>query len=62
MVSHTHWRVPASLRGTVNINHELSFFTRHGDLVGRSCVFVFLLLFLLLIFSLFLHKQKPTTP
>ena len=48
LVSHTHWRVPASLRGTVNLNHELSFYTRHGDLVGRGCVLLSLLLLALL--------------
>ena len=50
MVSHTQWRVPASLRGTVNINHESSFFTRHGDLVGRASVILSLLLLALWIF------------
>ena len=49
IVSHTHWRVPASLRGTVNTNYELTFFTRHGDLTGRGCVLATLLLLALLL-------------
>ena len=53
ILSHTPWCQPATLRGTVNINYRQSFFTRHGDIVGRACVIVFLLLSVLLLISLF---------
>ena len=41
----TPWWEPAVLRGTVNLSSRQTFFVRAGDLVGRLCVFLFVLLF-----------------
>ena len=38
----------AVIRGTVNLADRQTFFVRHGDIVGRLCVFLFLLLLLAL--------------
>lgn len=43
------WWEEAVMRGDVNLNSELSFFARHGDVAGRLCVLVFLLLSILLL-------------
>ena len=43
------WWEEAVMRGTVNLNSELSFFARHGDVTGRVCVLVFLLLLALFV-------------
>lgn len=34
----TAWWVPTAERRTVHLNNELTFFVRHGDLVGRAAV------------------------
>ena len=52
------WWEEATLRGTVNVNTRLSFFTRHGDMVGRVCTLAFLLLLSLLIVRLFVPKKS----
>ncbi len=56
IVSRGPWWEEATLRGTVNVNTRQSFFTRHGDIVGRVSTLVFLLLLALLIVSLFRKK------
>ena len=56
IVSRGPWWKEATLRGTVNVNTRQSFFTRHGDIVGRVSTLVFLLLLALLIVSLFRKK------
>ncbi|MBR4809575.1 MAG: apolipoprotein N-acyltransferase [Bacteroidales bacterium] len=53
----TPWWEQATLRGTVNVNTRQSFFTRHGDIVGRVSTLVFLLLLALLIVRLFVPKK-----
>ena len=44
VVSRTPWWEPALLEGTVGLCSEQTFFVRYGDMVGRVCVFLFLLL------------------
>ena len=46
ILSRTTWWEPAVLRGTVNLSSRETFFVRAGDIVGRACVFLFVLLFL----------------
>ena len=43
------WWEEYVMRGSVNLNTHKSFFTRHGDIVGRVCVLAFLLLLALLV-------------
>ena len=45
IVCSSSWWRPEILRGYVNRNDELTFFVRNGDIAGRVCTFVFLLLF-----------------
>ena len=44
ILSRTAWWEPAVLRGTVNLSSRETFFVRAGDIVGRVCVFLFVLL------------------
>ena len=52
------WWEEATLRGKVNLNSRTSFFVRHGDIVGRVSVLVFLLMLALLIVRLFVWSKK----
>ncbi len=40
----TGWQEKTVLQGSINKNDGLTFFTRHGDITGRVCNFVFWLL------------------
>ena len=44
ILSRTTWWEPAILRGTVNLSSRETFFVRAGDIVGRVCVLLFVLL------------------
>ena len=44
ILSRTPWWEPVILRGTVNLSDRTTFFVRAGDVVGRVCVFLFVLL------------------
>lgn len=48
VISETEWWKAATLSGTLNLNSKETFFVRHGDLAGRICTLLFLVLFLLL--------------
>lgn len=49
VVSRGPWWEETTLRGTVNLNSQQTFFVEHGDMVGRLCTFVFLLLLLMVV-------------
>lgn len=40
----TPWWKPAVLSGSINKNDRITFFVAHGDITGRVCTFVFILL------------------
>ncbi len=42
----TEWWKPDVIRGTLNLNSELSFYTKYGNVLGRSFAFVTVLLIL----------------
>lgn len=44
VLSSTPWWEPAVLEGSVNLNSRQTFFVRYGDMTGRICVFLALLL------------------
>ncbi len=46
VVESTDWWEPAYLKGKVNLNDEVTFFVRQGDIVGRFAVFLSVLLLL----------------
>jgi len=58
VVSRGPWWEEATLRGTVNVNTRQSFFTQHGDIVGRVSTLAFLLLLALLIVGIIRGKVK----
>lgn len=43
------WWEESVLQGSVNLNSQQTFFVRHGDITGRICTLVFLLLLALLL-------------
>ena len=51
------WWEEATLRGSVNLNSEESFFARNGDIAGRVSVLVLLLMLGLLLVRLFVRKK-----
>jgi len=40
----TEWWVPAALKGSINANEDITFYVRHGDMIGRIAVFALALL------------------
>ena len=40
----SQWWKPAVMCGSINLNDELTFFVRNGDITGRVCTFVFWLI------------------
>ena len=46
IVAETEWWKPAVLKGIVNLNGKTTFFVSQGDIVGRICVFISVLLLL----------------
>ena len=51
------WWTRETLSGQVNLSTEQTAFVRHGDLVGRACTLMFLLLAAMLLVRLFLPKK-----
>ena len=51
------WWEEAVLRGSVNLNTDQSFFARYGDIAGRFCSLVFLLLLALILVRLLTRKK-----
>lgn len=43
----TGWWEPAVIKGAINSNDEITFYTRHGDYIGRTSMFIAFLLLLL---------------
>ena len=44
----TPWWEPAVINGSIPLRRDITFFVRHGDITGRVCTFLFLLLLLAL--------------
>jgi apolipoprotein N-acyltransferase len=53
----TGYWVPAAIRGTVNANSSITFYTRHGDYIARIAVAFGALLFLLTFVFVFLNRK-----
>ena len=58
VLDETQWWTRGSLTGLVHLNSEQTAFVRHGDIVGRVCTLVFLILAAFLFVSLWLPKKK----
>ncbi len=52
-----YWQ-PAAIRGTVNRNNKLSFYTRHGDYIGRISSWISLLLIVATLAGRFGFRRK----
>ena len=48
-VSETGWWTPAVLQGRIPLRDDITFFVAHGDIAGRVCTFLFILLLLALV-------------
>ena len=57
VVEQSGWWVPYLLHGRVNLTGQQTFFVRYGDIVGRLCTFVFVLMLLALLVRLFIRKK-----
>jgi apolipoprotein N-acyltransferase len=57
----TGWWVPAVSRATVHLNTELTFYVRHGELLGPACQVLAVLLLLLVLVRAVLQRQTRTT-
>ena len=44
----TSWWTPATLKGQLPLRDDITFFVAHGDITGRICTFLFLMLLLAL--------------
>ena len=53
----TPWWQPATLSGIARLSSSQTFFVRNGDLVGRLCVLVFLLMLGFYLVRLFIPKE-----
>ena len=49
VIQRTGWWEPVAMRGTVNLNDKKTCYTTYGDVTGRLCSFLFLLLFIALL-------------
>ncbi len=63
IVQRAEWWVPAALKASINLNNQRTFYTRHGDFIGRIANFPAIILLLLIIFykpvlRLFPHKNN----
>ena len=49
IISETGWWVPAVLCGEIPLREDITFFVAHGDITGRVCTFLFIMLLLALV-------------
>jgi apolipoprotein N-acyltransferase len=49
IIEETPWWTPAVLKGEIPLRKDITFFVSHGDIIGRVCTFLFLLLSLALV-------------
>ena len=56
ILSQTDWWTRGTLAGQVNLNSAQTLYVLHGDLVGRVCTLMFLLLAALLLVRLFVRR------
>lgn len=57
VLQQSRWWEPDLLHGRVNLTGNKTFFASHGDIVGRLCTFVFVLMALALLVRLIIRKK-----
>lgn len=58
VVSRTGWWEPVAIKGDIHANDKMTFYVEHGDITGRICTFLFLLLFAAWIVRLFIYRKQ----
>lgn len=58
ILDQSNWWQPAALRETLNKNQQITFFTKHGNFLGRISFFVTILLMLYLFSQGLMQKSK----
>jgi apolipoprotein N-acyltransferase len=48
IIRQTGWWTPAIMEGNLPLRKDITFFVQHGDITGRVCTFLFLMLLLAL--------------
>ena len=48
IIQPTPWWEPAVIKGSLPLRNDFTFYVTHGDITGRVCTFIFILLFLAL--------------
>ena len=48
IIQPTPWWEPAVIEGSIPLRDDITFFVSHGDITGRVCTFIFLLMLLAL--------------
>lgn len=57
ILQRTHWWKAETLHGSVNLNDEVTFFVKNGDIIGKLCSFLFVLLLLALAARLIINRN-----
>lgn len=57
VISQSSWWQRETLSGRLNLNSEQTFFVRNGDIAGRVCTLVFLLMLMLLVARSFVPRR-----
>jgi len=58
ILSESTWWQKQVLKGTINLNTKETVFVREGDVIGKLCTFLFLLLTLAIIVRIFTFKDS----
>ena len=58
IIQPTPWWEPAVIKGHIPLRDDLTFFVKHGDIIGRICNFLFWLLLLALVVRFVTRKEE----
>lgn len=58
ILQHSNWDEETALRQNITINNNLTFYSKHGDIIGRMSFFGAIILFLFQKMKLFLKRKK----
>ncbi len=57
VISETGWWVYTAQKGKLHLNDEMTFYTLHGDFIGRGALFVAVLLLIFYVLYCFVYKK-----
>lgn len=58
IIARTSWWEKETLHGTLNLNGKMTFFTRHGDYIGKIATFIAALMTLALLVRLVINRSR----